>query len=169
MGSVLRFPSLQVVPIQALEQGDVEQERAQRNWGISYSSLCCFCYRNTHCTGERGKKIALQKTLQQKNNIKLQQCEKAQKYLHSFSLPKYSTVFREHKWSNCESSVVGQGSPGTVKWLAQGDLQHLGRARLASAQRASGFNWATGPLVAGRASRSDTACCFRKKKTKTII
>lgn len=33
MGSVLRFSSFQVIPIQALEQGNVEQERAQRNWG----------------------------------------------------------------------------------------------------------------------------------------
>lgn len=64
MGSVLRFSSFQVIPIQALKQGNVEQERAQRNWG--YIVACAAFVVETPFAQEKEKKIAWQKTLQQK-------------------------------------------------------------------------------------------------------
>lgn len=97
---------------------------------------CAAFVIETHFAQEKEKKIALQKHHGKKK--KILNCSNVKEH-KSICVP---SVFPNTQQYSPSINEVTESSP--VKWLAQGHLQHLGRARLASAQRDSGFNSAMG-------------------------
>lgn len=151
----------------SVEGGNVKLERARRNWGITYSRSCCFCYTSTLCTERaKGNKIALEKHWGKKEYWRILRIMRTSMKLFAFLwsfLPKDFTVLAEHKLNLVECSPVGQGNLGTMKWLALGHLQYLWQSQTCICMTwLCGFNLAMGPVVSGRASRSDKTFCLRK-------
>lgn len=111
--ALLPSSSLLSQPEQLCGRGNVKLERAQRNWGITYSRSCCFCYTSTLCTERaKGNKIALEKHWGRKEYWRILRIMRTSMKLFAFLwsfLPKdYSTCWAQIKSGGVLSCRTGQ-------------------------------------------------------------